>query len=72
MAGEYDPITPPAWGELAARTLPNSYYYEYPGVGHGASVSDFCPYDMMWQFLDNPNVAPDSSCIASMGGPEFY
>jgi pimeloyl-ACP methyl ester carboxylesterase len=72
MAGEYDPITPPAWGELAARTLSNSHYYEYPGIGHGASVSDFCPYFMMVDFLDDPRSAPDSSCIAQMGGPDFY
>jgi pimeloyl-ACP methyl ester carboxylesterase len=71
LAGEFDPITPPAWGRLAADTLARGYYFEFPGVGHGASVDDICPLMMTLEFLDNPNVAPDSSCIAEMAPPEF-
>jgi hypothetical protein len=33
LAGEYDPITPPAFGLLAAETLPNSYYLRVPRPG---------------------------------------
>ncbi len=28
LTGEYDPVTPPHWGELAAETLSQSYYFE--------------------------------------------
>ncbi|MCP5099558.1 MAG: alpha/beta hydrolase, partial [Chloroflexi bacterium] len=71
MAGEYDPITPPAWGEVAAATLSNSYFFEYPGVGHGASISGDCPQGMMLAFLNDPTMAPTDACIAEMGAPEF-
>ena len=71
QAGEYDPITPPAWGVLAAETLSNSYFFEYPGVGHGASISGECPQAMTMAFLNEPTSEPDSNCISDMGGPEF-
>ena len=67
MTGEFDPVTPPAWGARAAKTLTNGYFFEYPGVGHGASVVAGCPRDMMLAFLSNPAAAPDDSCIAGMG-----
>jgi pimeloyl-ACP methyl ester carboxylesterase len=67
LAGEYDPITPPAWGQHAAETLTHSYFFEYPGVGHGASLSGDCPRGMMLAFLDDPSAAPDDACIADMG-----
>ncbi|MBN1565331.1 MAG: alpha/beta fold hydrolase [Anaerolineae bacterium] len=70
-AGQYDPITPPEWGVIASQTLPNSYYFEYPAVGHGVIDGGFCPESMMRAFLNNPTVAPDASCINSMGAPAF-
>lgn len=71
MAGEYDPITPPSWALRAAETLDNSYVFEYPGVGHGASIVEGCPIDMMVAFLDDPSSPPDDACIAEMDGPRF-
>ena len=73
LAGEYDPITPPSWGELAAETLDNSFYCEFPGVGHGASISgEECPLSIALAFLDDPTTEPDGSCIAEMSGPDFF
>ena len=66
LAGEYDPITPPAWGLRVTETLENSYYYEYPGVGHGASSVDGCPRQMMLAFIESPSQAPDNTCIEEM------
>ncbi len=71
LAGEYDPVTAPAWGQHAAETLENGYFYEYPGVGHGASVGVDCPREMMVAFLDDPTRAPDDACIAEMDLPQF-
>jgi len=68
MNGEYDPITPPEWGYRAAETLDNAYVYEYPGIGHGASLAHPCPESMFVAFLNNPDAVPDSSCINTMGG----
>lgn len=67
MAGEYDPITPPDWGRHAAETLANAYFFEYPGVGHAASLVAGCPPDMMIAFLEDPASAPDDACIREMG-----
>ena len=66
MAGEFDPITPPAWAFHAAETLANGYVYQYPGIGHGATPIGGCPRDMMIAFLENPNIPPDDYCIAEM------
>ncbi len=66
MNGEFDPITPPAWGLHAAETLGKSFVYEYPGIGHGASTIEGCPSQMMVAFLEDPNSAPDDECIADM------
>jgi pimeloyl-ACP methyl ester carboxylesterase len=66
MAGEFDPITPPAWARHAAETLSNSTVIEFPGVGHGASVVAGCPFDTMIAFLDDPATTPDDACVAGM------
>ena len=71
LAGEYDPITPPSWGQLAAGSLSNSFYFEFPGIGHGVSVSGQCPLGVTLAFVERPTVRPDASCIARMGGPAF-
>ena len=71
LAGEYDPITPPAWGQIVAGNLSNSFYFEFPGVGHGVSISGECPLRVTLAFLDNPTTGPDASCIAQMSGPAF-
>jgi pimeloyl-ACP methyl ester carboxylesterase len=66
MSGEFDPITPPEWGQRAARHLENSYSFEFPGAGHGASGAGSCPRQMMIAFLDQPAIKPDSSCMSQM------
>jgi pimeloyl-ACP methyl ester carboxylesterase len=66
MAGEYDPITPPRWGEQVAGSLTNVIYLEFPGVGHGASVSDECPTSIALSFIDDPASPVDDSCMVAM------
>jgi pimeloyl-ACP methyl ester carboxylesterase len=64
LQGEYDPVTPPANGMLAAQTLSKSYFFLFPGVGHGlASHSFFCANEIMNAFWDNLTEKPDASCI---------
>ncbi len=72
LAGEYDPITPPAWGDQVAAGLSNAFLFEYPGMGHGVSLSDECPREMVLEFWVNPTTAPDAACIAEMGRPRFF
>jgi pimeloyl-ACP methyl ester carboxylesterase len=67
LAGNNDPITPPAWGKLAAETLSRSYFFEFQGVGHGVlygTIWDGCSQDMLRAFLTDPSLAPDSACLA--------
>ena len=71
LAGSFDPITPPSWGKLAAETLANSFFFEFPNAAHGVFLSGDCPVDMVQDFLDTPANEPDASCIADIR-LEFY
>jgi pimeloyl-ACP methyl ester carboxylesterase len=71
LSGRYDPVTPPAWGRLAAETLANSFVYEFPSLAHGAMRSNACALEIGLQFLDDPTAAPDASCLDELVGPEF-
>jgi pimeloyl-ACP methyl ester carboxylesterase len=71
LAGEYDPVTPPHWGEAAAGRLSRSFFFEFPGTGHGVVFSDTCPERIAAAFLDNPGQAPRATCLARLGAPYF-
>jgi len=71
LAGEYDPVTPPAYGKQAARTLSNSYFYEFPSYGHGVSVSGPCGLSVTLSFLSDPDHEPDTRCIDQLTEPRF-
>ena len=66
LAGDYDPITPPAWGRRAAQTLEKSFFFQFPGVGHGASRFHACPEAIAAAFVQDPTNEPDASCVAEM------
>jgi CubicO group peptidase (beta-lactamase class C family) len=65
LAGQYDPIAPPEWGRQVAERLDRSTFFEYPGLGHGASGAS-CPQQIMLAFLDDPTGQPDAACIDEM------
>jgi pimeloyl-ACP methyl ester carboxylesterase len=71
LAGEYDPATPPAYGQLAAQTLSKSYFFLFPGDGHGVVGRVSCATSMFHAFLANPDRPPDSTCLAEVGEPLF-
>ncbi|MBZ0294065.1 MAG: alpha/beta hydrolase [Anaerolineae bacterium] len=71
LAGEFDPITPPAWAQMTAETLSHSYYYEVPAVGHGTVTSSTCARSMALAFVDDPTQAPESDCLAEISGLRF-
>ena len=62
ITGELDPITPPAWAELAAQTLARAQVVEIPGAGHDASALP-CPQDLVAQFPADPNAPVDADCV---------
>jgi pimeloyl-ACP methyl ester carboxylesterase len=63
LAGEYDPVTPPGWGELAAAGLSNSSFYVLPGGGHAVIDASDCIMAIATEFLDSPEREPDASCL---------
>jgi pimeloyl-ACP methyl ester carboxylesterase len=71
LSGRYDPVLPPTWGRLAAETLAHSFVYEFPNVAHGAMRSDRCALEIGLQFLNDPTVEPDTSCLDRLGRPKF-
>lgn len=71
LAGEYDPITPPSWGESVAAGFSNSTFFTFPGLGHAVSLDGGCPLSVMLAFLDDPTIAPDGTCVETMAGPAF-
>lgn len=70
-AGEFDPITPAKWAESAASHLKNSFYFLFPGGGHGVIDINACSQGIMQAFLDDPTQEPDGSCISAMGAPQW-
>lgn len=71
MAGEYDPITPPAWAAQTAAQLDMAYFFEYPGLAHGTSRQHECAVTMLLTFLDDPTMRPDATCIDAMPAIRF-
>jgi pimeloyl-ACP methyl ester carboxylesterase len=66
LAGEYDPVTPPWWGEIAAETLTNSYFYVLPGGGHAVVDASECVMQITQAFLNTPTAEPDASCLEAV------
>ena len=71
FAGQFDPITPSEWGQLAAETLSNSFFYEFPNLGHGLMDSNRCALKIGLRFLDEPTTEPDASCLDNLSGLDF-
>ncbi|MBL8093633.1 MAG: alpha/beta fold hydrolase [Anaerolineales bacterium] len=60
--GQMDPITPPAYGELAAQTLTRSFVLTTPYGGHGSGLSGKCLAGVMLAFIEDPSRRPDTTC----------
>jgi pimeloyl-ACP methyl ester carboxylesterase len=72
LSGQYDPVTPPQWGELAAATLSTSYAFEFPATGHGVITSrPECAGSIASQFFAEPQLAPASGCVSEIPPPAF-
>jgi pimeloyl-ACP methyl ester carboxylesterase len=64
LSGTFDPVTPPAFGDILASQLPNSRHVVFP-LGHDLFGS--CPFGLEERFLEDPSpAAVDDSCVADM------
>lgn len=67
LSGEFDPITPPVYGERVVQTLPQALHVTFPGVAHGAVLSGLpCPLRIVDTFLQTASTDLDTTCTATM------
>jgi pimeloyl-ACP methyl ester carboxylesterase len=65
LSGDFDPVTPPDYAAIAAETLPSSYLYTLPNIGHFISSND-CAREIIQDFLDEPSREPDTACLEAV------
>jgi pimeloyl-ACP methyl ester carboxylesterase len=63
LAGEFDPVTPPEWAELAARHLSRAHVFIFPALGHGVLDSHVCAADLVRGFLADPDQPQAPACL---------
>ncbi len=66
LSGQFDPITPPAFGAAAAEYLANGYHVVSPVSSHGTFGSHPCIDQIVQDFLDAPLLAPNTACLANL------
>jgi pimeloyl-ACP methyl ester carboxylesterase len=69
ITGEWDPVTPPAHGDAAAKTLSNSLHIVVPHGGHGLSglQNIECVDGLITQFIETASVKSlDTECIKTI------
>jgi pimeloyl-ACP methyl ester carboxylesterase len=71
LSGEYDPITPQAFGAQVHATLERSTHVVFPGIGHGVVGSGACADRIANRFLDDPTAAVDPACAMALPLPIF-
>ena len=66
LSGEFDPVTPPRYGEMVARHLPNSRHIVAKGTGHNV-LPVGCMPKLFAKFLETADAkALDTACIDSL------
>jgi pimeloyl-ACP methyl ester carboxylesterase len=72
LSGEFDPVTPPVWGEQIAKQWRNTRHVVVPGIGHGAAMRG-CMMRVLRRFLNDVNPAGvDASCAATLHRRPFF
>lgn len=70
LAGNFDPITPPADTESLLAGLTNGQYVEFPHAGH-AVMAEECGQEIAVAFLADPAAAVDTACVATTDEPAW-
>ena len=72
LSGEWDPVTPPAFGDEVVRGLPNGVHVVIRNNGHPIGNAEACIGRMVRQFLDNATPRGlDQRCAAEPAAPPF-
>lgn len=71
LSGDLDPVTPPAWGNIAAKGLSNQKHYIAKHAGHGL-ITQTCAASMIGSFIENLSFDDvDDSCLDKQPLPGF-
>ena len=63
VTGRFDQITPPAYGERVAESLPEATLVEMAGTGHAPLfTSGECGITLLFAFLKEPSAPVDPAC----------
>ena len=62
FSGYYDPITPPEFANVVAKSLKNAYTFVEPTGSHGVAFDNPCTMEVVRQFLESPETSPDMGC----------
>jgi len=65
LSGQYDPITPPHFAEMVDESLSNAHHIVDPYGSHGIAFDGACISQVIQDFLNNPTIQPDASCLNS-------
>ena len=64
VTGQFDHVTPPAYGEAVADDSSTAWYVEVAGVGHSPLfAAGECGLAVLDAFVSAPTVQPDVSCV---------
>jgi pimeloyl-ACP methyl ester carboxylesterase len=66
LSGEFDPVTPPRYGDAVAKSLPNGRHLVLRGQGHNV-IGIGCMPKLMGQFIDTADAGKlDAKCLAKL------
>ena len=66
LSGEFDPVTPPRYGEEVVKTLPNGRHLVVRGQGHNV-IGAGCMPKLFAQFIDSADAkALDAKCLDTL------
>lgn len=72
LSGQYDPVTPPRYGDQVAKGLSRSRHLVAPGQGHNV-IGRGCLPRLVARFVDTLETDTlDAGCIADMGPTPFF
>lgn len=63
ISGQYDPVTPPRYGDAVVKTLPNGRHLVLPGQGHSVLTTGCMP-KLFAQFVESADAKSlDATCL---------
>ncbi len=76
VGGQFDPVTPNAWGQAVAAEFDRARFVSYPGLGHGVATAEGCPAAVTTAFLEDPVAFVQSpgatACATTMTTPPLH